>query len=885
MLKYTSMKHFKKKTLALMLASFVTVAGSLAEENYKNSIMGMAFEQSENGAINLILETKKPSTYTPKLVQREKNTYIIMLPEINNNASSPDITNFSGNIENVNIRTMPYTNSSKGYTKITIKTFDNTLLTTSCKLFIPTETPKQIAYNVQNNYHQKKLYNGVQDFSKSTDTYKDYSYNSKPRAGMKQVRQEMNVTVQNDNYADIAQEDAELLQEEENSINSTTPEPTPQATNYTDKAESQKSLLLLWIALIALISVFIYLKAKDKINDVVGENLQIDIDSKDSTKKQKEITKNKIKSTIKKLDEKYTKNTYQKPKTEETSPVIINTESEWKKEDTINIVDLDELFQKQTNLNTSKKTSSESEIDLDDFLSGLSVSNSEEEIEEKIREENEKANKLNEELYEKILNNNKLNFSKDDIECINKLTNTEISDETINNIEKYAISNPITGDKSSVREKLLEKFILDYTISQNVTFTSDDIKILNDLINVEIDKDFITDLRTNPNKNIQTKESSKDSLKQKAPKPTEILTLHISDKLPDLSEALKKQGNRPIKSEAKPEVIYYSEGYDVETLTLDFDLPDLSKEINNKSAYIHKESEAYNVVDTSYQIETLKIDTDLPDLKDILENPDKYKEPEKEDVVIDMDKILKNLDNVQLKPFYDGTEEFEVLNHFDDDDDFNQNKVEEFNFRDNLIAENLNPIQEENIQTSYAEGTENAKKSASVKESVGSERFKSMRENLEARKEKTKLKKERNNDKSKDLIDRINNSRKLRAEKSTNKTEKEKQAQKKPSKDTSSNSVIKYVINGITYNIINSAKINDNIGFHLAKKGDLYVLLSYKNDEIEVIKEYKDLEVKSIKIRKDRNHKDDEQRFLMRLGNENFVVNVVDDKIIKVINL
>ena len=196
-----------------MLASFVTVAGSLAEENYKNSIMGMAFEQSENGAINLILETKKPSTYTPKLVQREKNTYIIMLPEINNNASSPDITNFSGNIENVNIRTMPYTNSSKGYTKITIKTFDNTLLTTSCKLFIPTETPKQIAYNVQNNYPQKKLYNGVQDFSKSTDTYKDYSYNSKPRAGMKQVRQEMNVTVQNDNYTDIAQEASKYTQE------------------------------------------------------------------------------------------------------------------------------------------------------------------------------------------------------------------------------------------------------------------------------------------------------------------------------------------------------------------------------------------------------------------------------------------------------------------------------------------------------------------------------------------------------------------------------------------------------------------------------------------------------------------------------------------------
>ena len=38
--------------------------------------------------------------------------------------------------------------------------------------------------------------------------------------------------------------------------------------------------------------------------------------------------------------------------------------------------------------------------------------------------------------------------------------------------------------------------------------------------------------------------------------------------LPDLSEALKKQGGRKIESEAKPQVVYYSEGYDVSTLSL-----------------------------------------------------------------------------------------------------------------------------------------------------------------------------------------------------------------------------------------------------------------------------------------------------------------------------
>ena len=46
-------------------------------------------------------------------------------------------------------------------------------------------------------------------------------------------------------------------------------------------------------------------------------------------------------------------------------------------------------------------------------------------------EEEQKA--FDEELYEKFINNENLKFSKDDVEKIEKLLNSEISDETIKN--------------------------------------------------------------------------------------------------------------------------------------------------------------------------------------------------------------------------------------------------------------------------------------------------------------------------------------------------------------------------------------------------------------------------------------------------------------------
>ena len=72
-------------------------------------------------------------------------------------------------------------------------------------------------------------------------------------------------------------------------------------------------------------------------------------------------------------------------------------------------------------------------------------------------------------------------------------------------------------------------------------------------------------------------EESIKSFTKESKKPSEIVTLSVSDMLPNLSEALKLQGNKKIESNKQPEIFYYEQGYDVETLTINAPLIDFSK--------------------------------------------------------------------------------------------------------------------------------------------------------------------------------------------------------------------------------------------------------------------------------------------------------------------
>ena len=129
------MKQFKKRTIALVLASVITVVGAFGAENYKNSLMSLKFESGSNGAVNMTLLTKRNYEQTISPVKKDATTYVIMLPETN--SQMPSEPELAGDVESVNVRTMPYTTSSKGYTKITIKTAPNAMLTARKALYIP----------------------------------------------------------------------------------------------------------------------------------------------------------------------------------------------------------------------------------------------------------------------------------------------------------------------------------------------------------------------------------------------------------------------------------------------------------------------------------------------------------------------------------------------------------------------------------------------------------------------------------------------------------------------------------------------------------------------------------------------------------------------------
>ena len=106
------MKQLKKRTLALVLASVVTVVGAFASENYKNSILNLSFETTSNG-INMNVETKYPYNGNVTPTKKDSTTYILMLPEINSSAKTPNLNTVSGNIKSVSVKTMTYTNNAK----------------------------------------------------------------------------------------------------------------------------------------------------------------------------------------------------------------------------------------------------------------------------------------------------------------------------------------------------------------------------------------------------------------------------------------------------------------------------------------------------------------------------------------------------------------------------------------------------------------------------------------------------------------------------------------------------------------------------------------------------------------------------------------------------
>ena len=635
------MKQFKKRTIALVLASVVTVVGAFGAENYKNSLMSLKFEGGSNGTVSMTVLTKRNYEQSITPVKKDATTYVIMLPETNSQMpSSPEL---AGDVESVNVRTMPYTSGSKGYTKITIKTAPNAMLTASKALYIPEKKSEDELPTSQpiQPIPPREDYQSTSPVIPSQNEVQ--TRNPAPIRSASGVNQTTPIDIKQS----VRQFEPSPAREEsmaENAQKQVT-EPVQENSN-----SFEVMLLIMGVLFVIVTSVFIYLKGKDKMAEVIGEQVDFSDDEPKKDKK-KEPDKKQIRNTIRKLDKMYSKpNKMPVESLQFTSPAPIpqapiQPEVESQPVDDTLVVDLDELFQEKTKTTPTEPQTIEEEDNsaLEDFLNGFSFLDKTEDTQ---KDEN-KA--FDEELYNKFINDENLKFSKSDIEKIEKLLNTEISDDTMKNISQFAVTNPIENRPTS-RERL-ENFVTSYTINQDITFSKDDVNALYKLINVELDNDFITDLRTNPNR-IQEMRQEIEKQKSKPHKASELLTLNVKDMLPDLSEALKKQGSRKIESEVKPQVVYYSEGYDVSTLSLKDELPDLSVEINNDVAYEARPSDEVELVDSSYEVAKMSVGDEIPDLDDAFNHPEKYEKPE-EVVKVDEEALLRNITNVSFKPFYE----------------------------------------------------------------------------------------------------------------------------------------------------------------------------------------------------------------------------------------
>lgn len=862
------MKQFKKRTIALVLASVITVVGAFGAENYKNSLMSLKFESGTNGAVSMTLLTKRNYEQTINPIKKDATTYVIMLPETN--SQMPSNPELSGDIESVNVRTMPYTTSSKGYTKITVKTTPNAMLTAQKALYIPEKKPETLPEQPIEPVRPPKM-----DMERPMDIPRENPTPITSRSGVSQTNPvDIKRSVQQ-----FEPNPSETVQNNNNAVENL----QPNIPETSDSSTSDIVLLVLGIMLVITLCVFFFIKAKNNMAALVGEQPDFSDDENLEKKKKdkKQISKRKqIRKTIHKLDKMYSKPTkmpvsdiQDTPQVISQVPEIKNTVEEEIEPQVNNIVDLDELFQEKTNpsevqVDTLEENDDENSA-LEDFLSGFSFDDSH------FLEEQQQQKGFDEELYEKYINDENLKFSKSDVEKIEKLLNSEISDETMKNLESFVVTNPI--EKKPSKRELLENFVTTYTVNQNVSFSNADIDALNKLMSVELDNDFITDLRTNPNRiNEMRKEIEKQN--SKPHKSSELLTLNVKDILPDLSEALKKQGGRRIESEAKPQVVYYSEGYDVSTLSLKDELPDLSVEINNEKAYESRPSDEVELAESGYDVAKMSISDDLPDLEDALNNPEKYEEKEVR-TEVDEDALLKNISNISFKPFYDGSEDLEILNDFDDD---NTPTVSDMQEEFNQLDDNFEIVKDEEKVISNDENEIDDFESLYDDNYVDFD--KKIEEVPELNTDKILTKKHKRSEDADKLLKLIEEKQ---AKKEKQKILKQEEVQpKEENKELIKEEDIKtFIVDNEIYEIISKSAINEKMGCYLVKNSNGYAVMGYIGERVFKIKTYEKLKTEKLQARVSEKLDDGTLRYIVRVGMHKFILNVKDDKMEYVMDL
>lgn len=825
------MKHYKKRTIALCLASVLTVVGAFGAENYSNRLMSVGIN-NVNNKISITAYTEKQLDKEIKAVQQSNNVYTIILPQTDSTAKTPNIENCP-NIESVEISTFPYTYEQQGYTKVTVKTVGYPLIEANSTLFI-TDLKN-------NNYETEKAKLAKRSY---WDAHEAEEVSQSPVPDRTVNKYQENNKVKSQTVSEPLNSKTEDSKTNTNIVNNT----QNQQTTY-NSTLNEPTVAVIAISLLCLIIGFIFLIGKDKMASVVGEQNKIDL-SDDDTKKND--SKTHIRKTINSLDKKYLNSsvsyTSEKNDSNEIKHENVNNNVD-EEEEEVTIVNLDELYKEKTQSteNTSdagNNIQTEEVDDLADFLSEFSF-NDEEKVEE-VAEETQEL--FDENLYQDVINNSNLKFTNDDIAKLNQLLRLEISSETQNTLDEY-IKAELAKPKPLTQQQILENLVTTYSIKQNISFTNDDIKALKSIMSVELDKDFITDLRIKPGRAKEAETEIKNTKINKTSK-TEIINLKVKDLLPDLSKELKKQGNKRIESEVKPQVVYYSEGYEYTKLAVPDDLSNISAALKSKDATEHKESYFSPIVENGYEVSTLAIKDELPDLEDVKANPEKYKEKPVIKEKADESVLLKNIANVSFKPFYEELQEVDGTEN-DKSDDIS-----------NLKQEFVNIENTEKTHVDVLPSEKNIEKSSDVIYT----KINNDAQNLLKLIEEQKI--ARQNKKQEEIA-----LFKKELEKASSKNEHKEEIQQLKSNIKPENND--------NYEIIKTILINKDTECSLVKTNDGYEVIGCIKDKQFNLKHYNTLKTINLQLRA---HEKDKQ-YLVKLGIHKFVINITENNMEFVMDL
>ncbi len=849
------MKHYKQRTIALCLASVMTVVGAFGADNYKNSIKSLRINNGSGGYISLTAYTAKPYNVPVKTVRRDINTYVLVFPETNSEFNTPDINNYD-NIQSIDVITTPYTYEKNGYTEVIVKTTGEPALNANTMLFIPGDK-KTAKNNASKPVKQTSYWDALETGQKAETTVQTTNQKKYNNAS------NLNRTA-SDSYSERSKTSAQSSVNNAQTQQEKVYVPPDSVKNDANAGTSDYMVALVCGLILFLIIVFIVILSKDKMASVIGEQNGFDLNEDDGDKKtqkkksekKKTAKKSKIRKTINKLDKTYVNQkkssvnmiTGLSAENPINEKALTNKEENEEDESKTLVVDLDSLYNEKQqpekaadNGETLNNTESESreqysddtvEDDLADFLNEFT-------FDEEVPEEET----FDEKLYEEVINSKDIKFTKEDREKLVQLTQVELSEETQDNLADYK-KQEMSKPKPLTQAQILENLVTSYSIKQNISFSKDDINALQKLMSVELDEDFIKDLRTNPSR-VAIVEKEISARKAKPHRTSEIMTLNVKDLLPDLSKELKKQGNKRIESEVKPQTVYFSEGYEYTTLSVSPDLGNLSVALKEKGATEHRPSDFMPIAESGYEYTTLSIKDELPDLADVKANPKKYAQPEKKKEKADEKSLLNSLANVTFKPFYEEVPEDEELKP--ENTDIEENK-------ENIMPEiPVQTIITEQVKDRHTRRLERINKDAQK-----------LLQLIEEQQKERKIKKQQ--------------------------AEEEKQFKRELEQAVSKEQEEKPIDKPVVYEregaeVLKTVRCNDNTTCSLLKTSDGYVVAGTINGKQKELKRYDKLRTTNMQIRVNEKMKDGCVQYLVKIGANKFVINVTQDSMEFVMDL